>query len=501
MKKEKNINRIALIYPLGKNVVRKGLSLPVLYSYLKSKKINSLIIDCPGLKYTFDMLNKDLDRYCPDIIGISVAGTCMRRDTMEVCLRLREIYPDKLILLGGVEVSSSPSTYLDYCDIAVIGYGHETLRKIIELYPSNDVYKIPGIIYKKNGQTFSNPSTKEDINVPGPDFKCIPLEKYYSPIIFGNLKTDAVPNFFSLGCHYRCGFCKADYMDQKVYLRDINMVIEEIKRDMRLYNKSYFVFYDPLFNSSKERVLEVCNKITASGLKIRFLTSIAYKDFNDQIAIPLREAGCVALTLGLESGSERILKSMGKNQNLRRDVIEKTHESLHRAGILVYTQTMLGFPEDDLQSMWDTINYASKLHTDSLGISSVVPYPGTLIEKQVKRLGIKLLCDISDADPYKPTFIPKGLDGIDMMKCKKFHLYHFYTRNRQRLESWLSRWKDKENYYQIRQEWEALYNIKGDMTFDYFCEYVYSSSESNKFVEPFLPDFSAAHKLEHKNKL
>ncbi len=493
--------KVALIYPPGKNVVRKGLSLPALYSYLKSKKVDNLIIDCPGLAYSFDMLKKEIDKYNPDIIGISVAGTCMREDTIKTCKNLRKVYPNKLILLGGVEVSSDPLVYLGYCNIAVIGYGHETLRKICDLYPSEEIYNLAGIIYKRNGKVLSNPQTKDKVSMPGLDFSCIPFNKYYSPIILGNNESDALVNFFSLGCHYRCGFCKADYMDYKVHLRDIDEVIKEIKRDKNLYNKSYVVFADPLFNSTKERVLEICDKIIAAKLNIKFQTSIAYKDFNDEIAVPLKKAGCVALTLGLESRSERILKSMNKLQNLVPGVVERTHEALHKAGILIYAQTMLGFPEDDLQSMWETIDGISKLHIDSLGVSIVVPYPGTLVAKQIKKLGIKLLQDIGNSDPYKPTFIPKGLEGIDIMKCKKFHLYHFYTRNSDRFESWLSRWKNKKDYINIRNGWEDLHKIKDALTFDYFKEYVYSPPESNRFIEPFLPDFSVAHKIEHKKEL
>ena len=110
------MGKVALIYPPGKNVIKKGLSLPVLYSYLKSHEIDNLIIDCPGLEYTHDKLCMDLDRYNPDIIGISVAGTCMKRDTIETCRVLRKKYPDNIGwaesvgLVGALQMVTRPGT-------------------------------------------------------------------------------------------------------------------------------------------------------------------------------------------------------------------------------------------------------------------------------------------------------------------------------------------------------------------------------------------------------
>jgi radical SAM superfamily enzyme YgiQ (UPF0313 family) len=150
-------------------------------------------------------------------------------------------------------------------------------------------------------------------------------------------------------------------------------------------------FIDDLLIMGKKRTLEFCRKI--AGLGIVFSGQARANTISYDTARALKEAGCVAYGIGVESGSARMLRLMKKGTT-----VEQNRNAIllgRKYGITVKIQLLYGFPGEDRSSVEETVRFFDEIRYPPRAFNVLVLTPGSAVYDDCVELGI-----IDDEDRY-----------------------------------------------------------------------------------------------------
>lgn len=285
-----------------------------------------------------------------DIVGFSCMANLLPFTIMAMKV-FKEKYPDKYLILGGVGPKSVETKIMQrfpWIDCIAAGEGEKTgpelLKAIIE---KTDLAKVKGLFIRdKDGNIkFTGKRDRiEDLDrIPLPAFEKIDLTKYQG---YGMLS--------SRGCPYPCTFCSvAPVWDHQSTFRSNDSIIEEMKMLHEKANVSMFLFQDEFFVSTKNRILDFCDKLKKSGLKV-YWKAFGRVDLTDEEMMKaMAETGCVELRFGIESGSDRMLKLIKKGFSAADAV------SVVSAAVKIFPRVdafyVWGFPEETMDDFHQSV--------------------------------------------------------------------------------------------------------------------------------------------------
>ncbi len=208
------------------------------------------------------------------------------------------------------------------------------------------------------------------------------------------------PLLASRGCPEFCTYCPHRIL-AGYRVRSIANIVDEIERLCDLVRRPYVIFRDPLFTEKRERVLELCDEIKARGLNLTFEAETRLDRLDVPLLDRLHEAGFRAMSFGVESLDPATLKKSGRRpipETPQREVIEHCRNR----GIVTAAFYVLGFLQDDWNSIAATIDYATDLGSTFAQFKILTPYPGTPMFKQLQPLLSET--DGERYDGYTPTF-------------------------------------------------------------------------------------------------
>lgn len=190
------------------------------------------------------------------------------------------------------------------------------------------------------------------------------------------------------GCPMRCIYC-ADPISKGVMVRcrDPRQVADEIESLIR-QDVDVFHLCDCEFNIPPDHATTVCEEIIARDLgdRIRWYCYATASPFSYELALVMRQAGCVGINFGVDSGCDRMLAVLGRSY--RRDTIRATVNACRRAGIIVMLDLLIGAPGEDEASVAETIDFIKAVDPDRAGAATGVRiYPGTKLSELVAREG------------------------------------------------------------------------------------------------------------------
>ena len=215
--------------------------------------------------------------------------------------------------------------------------------------------------------------------LPFPDWNYY-TKKYFlrNNFLDFNSKT-AIPITATRGCPYSCfNYCTYPLQQgRKVRFRSVQNVVDEMKYWVETLGTNKFIFRDPVFSINRKYTVELCKEIIKQKLKISYLIETHLKNLDDELIGLLKESGLKLVYVGIESVNSEVLKDIKRftvdheNQN---KVIKKLVEN----SIYVKSMFMFGNPEDNEDTIKETIKYSMKLH-QLVQYSVFTPYPGTPI--------------------------------------------------------------------------------------------------------------------------
>lgn len=359
------------------------LGLLYIASYIKEKGFNDIkVLDCvvnsPATLY------KEISK--ADVIGVG-AYTSQFKHAIEISKICKK--QNRLSICGGVHVSAMPEASLKISDfdIAVKGEGELTFYELIKRYYNNgerDFNGIDGAIYKDGDKIITNRNRDyiKDINqLPFPARDFLSIEKY-------KIRDEFFSSFFTTiqstrGCPFECTFCNSPRMwSRRVRFRSADNIVTEMSELYHKYDFRCFQIADDSFTYSRQIVAGTCNLIIKKRMNIEWSCVSRPELLDLQLLELMKKAGCIRISIGVESGDLRILERAKKRYSLKK--IEEAVKLIKKAGLFVHCYMMIGLPGEDLKTYWKSIRFTRRLKPDRVGWAVAVPFPGTeLYDKQL----------------------------------------------------------------------------------------------------------------------
>jgi radical SAM superfamily enzyme YgiQ (UPF0313 family) len=351
----------------------------------------------PSLKEDSERINqlilKNIEDFRPGLIGLT-ATTPVIMDAYRTARVIKLVYPNTPIIIGGRHVTSEPFYTLGQCpqiDIVCRGEGEITM---LELAEGLSWDKIKGIIYRRgNGDFAENPDRPlvEDLDeFPYPAWHLLDEDFYFQPnigVMRGNyMRTATIMT--SRGCPYRCAFCQSpELLDiyGKSYIRyhSVDRVIGEIEYLRDKFKIRGISFNDDMFSLNKGRVLEICNKVIERGINkdIQFTVNLRSDRVDEEILYALKEAGCIHIIYGSESGSEATLKRMNKSLKVSENI--EAIKLTKQYALVAEVNIVIGSPGETKEDFLQTIKFLKDSQPDKIFVSKFYPLPGTQFFRQL----------------------------------------------------------------------------------------------------------------------
>lgn len=487
---ESNNIKVALINPPYDDHKLLFFSLPYLVNSLRKQKLNAefKVLDCPAMQLSLDDLFEKLEEYQPDIIGISIPFTLSLKPALHIIDTCKKLFPKAWIITGGAHVSLCPEDVFNECDYAVIGEGERPMAQIIRSYQANLKQRdISGTAFDENGKMIIVPEEKTaSVSMGSPDWSDLDLTPFFFPCIYGSPKKGFTV-FTSKGCPYNCTYCSNHILThRKVIYRDFDEVIAEIQWFKKKYNINLFNIVDEVFTLNRDRVFEFCDILEKKKIDIEWTFQTRANLVNDKdIFVRMKNVGAKATSIGIESGNPDVLRA---NKHISLEQIINAVRILKSTGLLVYAGFIIGFPEDTIDTVWDTITLPDKLDIDSPGFQLMVPYPKTKVREKALREGGILTNDFNKYTTYGVVYVPPGLNGYDLLAIRKFAFQYFHTCSRKRVDNFLKRFEGMKDYDLIKEKYNLMYEQKDEYNKEYLLSLRYSSkSDKNKKEAECLP--------------
>ena len=140
----------------------------------------------------------------------------------------------------------------------------------------------------------------------------------------------------------------------------------------------------------------------------------------------MRDAGCIAVWMGVESGSEKILGAM--NKSIKLEQTRLAYKTASEVGLMRIANVVLGFPGETEQSAKETIRFVKQLNPDDVGFYVATPYPGTPMYEQVIKNGWLRVTDFDKYDTAGPTFETPQLSMEKLSELRYKAYQQFYLR-------------------------------------------------------------------------
>ena len=415
------------------------LNLAYLASYLRKcrPEIKIDVLDCEGLRMTFQNIEERLKEIKPDIVGITMP-TPAYDQVVAVADIVKKISSKIVVIAGGPHPTVSPKETvaeksIDFC---VVGEGEETFKELVEAVDQNRPFrKINGIAYKgDNGNIHQSPQRKlipELDSVPFPARDLFPLEIYFPPPTKRVSSKKAGNMITSRGCPYQCTYCIAIVMwERKVRFRSADNVVNEIEECNQKYGIGEFNFHDELFTLKKKHVSEICQEIRRRDLDVSWVCMCRVDYMDEKTLREMKAAGCEKIMFGFESGSQMILDKMKKKVALEN--AEEGVKLVKKAGIQTAGNFMLGNIGETEETIKQSIRLAKKLNTHTMAFFIASPYPGTEFYRIAKEEGY-LRPDFNWKDftlvgNNKPPLNLPGLPAEKILKWQKRAYLEYYLR-------------------------------------------------------------------------
>ena len=355
------------------------LGLGYIVAYLRKHGISAELVDCTFMKQE-EALEK-IRRTNPRVIGIQ-AMFSMKDKTLEFAKLLRN--DCELLVAGGPLATSNPEDFIQFFDVVAIGEGEQTMLEIVQAFEDKSGFRgVKGITFRQKGKVIVTSSRGfiEDLDaIPFPAREQFNNGQYMSHYS-GNFGYTTTAIITSRGCPFQCDFCSRPIFGNSFRSRSPGNIAQEVEEVRELgYERVWFA--DDCFTLDRMRLMDICEELIRRkvGIGWECLSRVDTVDFD--IACKMKEAGCVRVFFGIESGNDSVLKIMKKHATV--EEARRAVDIFKRAGIQVGAFFIIGYPGESEQTVLDTVNFASSLPLDYLSFTFPYPIPGTPLFDRVK---------------------------------------------------------------------------------------------------------------------
>ena len=405
-------------------LIAPPLGIGYIAAVLEENNIDVKIIDGSAIEMSWEDLEKEIQKYSPDIIGIT-AVTPTINQALKTAKIAKSTCTDALVVLGGYHPTFTSEELLknDFVDIIVLGEGEYTMLELTSAFENGtDLREVKGIATREF-VTPPRPIIEDLDELPFPARHLLPMDNY--KIL--NMKLTTGTLISGRGCPHRCSFCSSSAMHgHKLRMRSANNIVDEMEHLLGAHDAEMIAFMDDTFTMNRKRVEEVCSEIKERDLDFYWGCTARADTISRNLLEQMKDSGCITLFLGVESADQQHLDNLNKNVTV--DRIKKAFELTQELKVRTLASAVLGMPGDTRQSIENTIGFVKSLNPSYAIFSLATPYPGTDFYIKASKQNLIKVNDWSKYTLLSPVLetVDCSLEELKSLQKKAFR--DFYLR-------------------------------------------------------------------------
>ena len=410
------------------------LGIMSLSAVLKRAGHECVMFDQANPETPTEVIIEAIRRQRPDLVGLSFLSTTSYPYAKMLARQIRAADARVRIAFGGVFATLNAQLVKRQCpevDFVCRGDGEQLILDLIERL--DDPSSVAGLTWAKDGEPVHNPNRVMDRDLdqwPFPDRESLPLDFVESmpldvPAVLSMDRFTTMQT--SRGCPWPCVFCDIPVFNAgKWRSRGAQHVVNEFTHLQQLgYGSVYFV--DDHFLLQPRRIEAICKGINDAGVTIRWGCEGRVDSTAQHLFPAMVKAHCRTIMFGIESGSQKVLDRLKKEQTLAE--VETAVTNAKQAGMeIVHGFFVVGSPDETVDDLRATFDLASRLRLDTFAFNRLCVYRGTPLWQEYLQRG--LVSDVSDWYKYfkcseiDPTCLPgEVINGERTAGLRRLFLY------------------------------------------------------------------------------
>lgn len=375
---------------------------------------------------------KAIQKEKPDLIGISSA-TEDYTTAIEFARRIKDGVPSTKIIVGGIHISNLPESFNPIFDVGVIGEGEMTAKELLETIhkygmDSSKFSKIKGLVFFEGDKlVITKPRDLiEDIDtIPFPYRKGLEQGTYLQMMT-------------SRGCPFKCTYCSSSkFWKSRVRFHSAEYVVNQMLSLIKEHGAVHITMWDDLFAINKKRlrkIVKLMKEHKDEFKNVTFGVTVRPPLVDEEMCKILKEMNVIAVSLGIESGSDRMLKKFNRKVTSQEN---QGAINLLKKYFIVKGGFILGAPEETLEDLQQTYDFITSSNLDGGGAGLAIPYPNTpwwdyalqkgLVSKDMDFSKLHFAQDFYAADESK--ILAENIPKDEFLKIARKIQRHFATLN------------------------------------------------------------------------
>ena len=429
---------ILLVFPFSRTHYSvPPLGLGYLATALRKGGFDVQVLDCTRERLGAEAFRRRVAELQPRVVGFQTFSYDFHAVQADLEI-VKEVNPSIVTVVGGAHPSGAPLETLEQmtaADYAFRGEAEHGLPLLVRSCLRNeaiDLRTIPGLVWREDGEVHLNEvgfiDDLDSLGQPSWD-RLDPRAYQFAPQGVFLESPPVAPISTSRGCPFQCTYCAGKTLTgTNIRKRSIPLVLDEVEFLYHDYGIREIHIVDDNFTMFRDRVVEFCDGLQERHLKIHFTfpNGVRIDTLDRELLQVLKQAGCYSMIVGVESGSDRVLKDMKKS--LTTETIRQGVALIKEAGIDVSGFFILGYPTETREDMLRTIAFSQSLGLDAAHFSNFLPLPGTEATEMLRQQGKLPELDWSQLFYSKTAFVPEGMTAADLKRLQRQAYLGFYLR-------------------------------------------------------------------------
>ena len=422
-----------------------------IHAYLQQHGHQSAILFVPRHDPAIQKpLREFVDTYRPDLIGCGLMSY-EAPFAASIGKLLKESHPHIPFLAGGIHPTVAPEECLDYADMVALGESEETILEMAKhLDAGSDLKAINNLVFKHDGDTVKNPLRPriEDLDsIPCPGhFPAHSYVYHQNSILPMDLRLfrkytrydgKAYNIISSRGCPFSCSYCCNSFLSKlygtkSIRKRSPQNVIKELRSEVEQFPDIILInIHDDCFLAHNKEWHQEFVKDYKKWVARPFIVRSTPLHLTEEKISILKEAGLAWVTMGLQSGSERVNKDVFHRKVSNKQFLDATRLAKHH-GVSGYYDVILDNPFEEEEDVIHTLRVLQQVPKPfQLQLFTLTFYKGTEIYRMMQeKMGSKGDLTIQNYFNYQPTYVNKLVRISPLITSKMMDYFIANRKNR-----------------------------------------------------------------------
>ena len=380
----------------------------------RAKGYGVSILDCNAENLNVEQASSRIKEINPKLVVFVVygqnpnSGTCNMIGCYKLAQRLKQDKNYKIAFIGS-HTSAVPKEVLaqKFVDFVIIGDGVYCLHNLLKTDLNSKLSEVKGLGWKIDEfQQINSPERvvaggeEMDRELPEYAWDLVDLSKYRSHYWHSNFtdsrRTPFASLYTSFGCQFSCSFCMISMVNRQSFADDYST---EKRNFMRSWSPGYLLkefekladlgvktlrISDEMWFLNSKNFEPLMKGIIDRGLKFDMWGYSRVSTIQEKYLDLFKQAGINWLAIGVEAAAKSVRLEATKGSFGNENVVNGINK-IRSAGINTIANYIFGLPEDNLQTMQETLDLALSLNTETANFYSAAALPGSELYLQAKR--------------------------------------------------------------------------------------------------------------------